>query len=170
LLRAAVAHAPGLTRFLQRQLPDAADAQDLLQELYLAVLKTPRSPLIRHPKAYLFTIAANLAHQHRERSRSRPPHIPLEEVPAEVFETAHAALQANTPESEAALAECITGLRHRLSELSPKIQAAVVWHHRDGYTCDEIAEKLSVVRHRVKKYLVRGLTHCRAAPGTPEFA
>jgi RNA polymerase sigma-70 factor (ECF subfamily) len=170
LLRAAVSYAPEITRFLERQIPAADDAEDLLQELYVAVLKMPRAPMIRHPKAYLFAIAANLVHQHWQRSKTRPPHVPLEDVPVEILESLHSAFGASTPESAVALAECVTALRERLSELSPKVQAAVVWHHRDGYTCDEIAEKLSVVRHRVKKYLVRGLTHCRSAPGALEFA
>jgi RNA polymerase sigma-70 factor (ECF subfamily) len=68
------------------------------------------------------------------------------------------------PESEALLAERLEYLGRRLSELSPKVQAAILWHHRDGYTCEEIGERLSVVRNRVKKYLGKGLAHCRGEP------
>jgi RNA polymerase sigma-70 factor (ECF subfamily) len=161
LLCAAVTHAHELTQFLKRQIPDAHDAQDLMQELYLAVLKSQPSAAIEHPKAYLFRIAVNLAHQHRERRRIRPPHVTLEEVPTEILCPPHSGSDANAPESEAALSQRLSALHERLNALSPKVQAAVIWRHRDGYTCDEIAEKLSVVRHRVKKYLVRGLTHCR---------
>ena len=64
------------------------------------------------------------------------------------------------------MAQRLESLRPRLSELSPTVQATVVWHHRDGYTCEEIASKLSVVTHCVKKYLVKGLAHCRMAPTT----
>jgi RNA polymerase sigma factor (sigma-70 family) len=163
LLRAAVTHAQELARFLRRQVSDAHDAEDLMQELYLALLRVPCSQAIHHPKAYLFRIAANLAHQHRERAKSRPPHITFDDVPAEAFQTADREFEQSLPESEAALSQGLSALQRRLSELSPKVQAAVLWHHRDGYTCDEIAERLSVVRHRVKKYLVKGLTHCRAA-------
>lgn len=163
LLRAAVAYAPELTRFIRGQLPDADDAQDLMQELYLALLKVQSWPAeIRHPKAYLFKIAANLAHQHRQRIKAQPRHVALEEVPAEVLEREHFAVEGNAPEAACALAERLAQLEDRLTQLSPKVQAAVVWHHRDGYTCDEISEKLSVVTHRVKKYLVRGLSYCRA--------
>jgi RNA polymerase sigma factor (sigma-70 family) len=161
LLRAAMAHAPELKRFLKRQVSDATDAQDLMQEVYLAVLKVPRSQTIRQPKAYLFSVASNLAHHHWQRRKGYPLHVRLDEVPAEFFQGAHPAFEVNPSESVAALAERLSHLGERLSELSPNVQAAVVWHHRDGYTCDEIAEKLSVVRHRVKKYLVRGLSHCR---------
>jgi isocitrate/isopropylmalate dehydrogenase len=63
LLPAAITYSAELRRFLQSQLPNPADAQDLLQELYLAVIKVQPGRDVRHVKAYLFTIAANLAHQ-----------------------------------------------------------------------------------------------------------
>jgi RNA polymerase sigma factor (sigma-70 family) len=171
LVCTAVAHASELARFFKSRVSDEHDAQDLMQELYLALLKIPGSQkVVRHPKAYLFTIAGNLLYQHWQRSKALPPHVKLDEVSTEVLHTAHATSEANVPESEAALSQQLLALHQRLSELSPKVQAAVVWHHRDGYTCDEIAEKLSVVTHRVKKYLVRGLNHCREVAAASEIA
>jgi RNA polymerase sigma factor (sigma-70 family) len=163
LLHAAMAHATDLGRFLRAQVADAHDAQDLMQELYLSILKLQRADGIRNVKAYLFTIAARLAYQHREQRKTQLGRIPLEELPTEALQAADTGSETNAPESAAALAERLEGLEHRLNELSPKVQAAIVWHHRDGYTCDEIAQRLSVVRHRVKKYLVKGLNHCRTS-------
>ncbi len=131
-----------------------------MQELYLAVLKAQPSHTISHPKAYLFTVAANLAHQHRQRKAARP-HIGLADVPVEVTRSAVFGLKENPPECAAALAQRISELGQRLSELPPKVRAAVIWHHRDEYTCGEIGEELSVVRHRVKKYLVKGMMSSR---------
>jgi RNA polymerase sigma factor (sigma-70 family) len=156
LLRAAVSLAPELRRYFKRRV--GHDAQDLLQELYLALLKIPGAqPVVRHPQAYLFTIAAHLVQQHWQRSEKRP--VCLEDVDSLVS-------PAVDPESAAISAERVEQLERKLSQLSAKVQAAVLLHHRDGYTCDEIGEKLSVVRHRVKKYLVRGLSHCRTLPAT----
>jgi hypothetical protein len=56
-LRAAATDACELTQFLNRQIPDTHDAQDLMQELYLALLKVPDCSTERQPKAYLFEIA-----------------------------------------------------------------------------------------------------------------
>jgi RNA polymerase sigma factor (sigma-70 family) len=163
LLRAAITHAGELTRFLASQGADVTEAQDLMQEVYLAVLKLKFPEAIRSPKAYLFTIAANLAHVHRLRRAAAPAHVPWDEALPEVH-TGHSAFEANVPESEALLAERLEHLGRRLSELSPKVQATILWHHRDGYTCEEIGERLSVVRNRVKKYLGKGLAHCRGEP------
>jgi DNA-directed RNA polymerase specialized sigma24 family protein len=41
------------------------------------------------------------------------------------------------------------------------VRNTILWHRRDGYTCDEIVEELSAATHRVKKHLVKGLAHCR---------
>jgi RNA polymerase sigma factor (sigma-70 family) len=162
-------HSLELARFLRSQIPNATDAQDLMQELYLAVLKVPCSQPIRHPKAYLYKIAANLAHQHRLRIKARPIHVALDEVSAQILLSAHPKLEANAPEAACALAEHVSQLGQRLGELSPKVQAVILWHHRDGYTCAEIGAKLSIAQHRVKKYLVKGLSHCRTASAVPEF-
>lgn len=168
LLCAALMHAQELTRFLAYQVSDARDGEDLMQEVYVSVLKLKYPETIRSPRAYLFKVAANLAHAHRLRRATSPRLIALEEAPPEVVHGALSSFEANAPESEAVLAQRLEELRDRLSELSPKVQAAILWHHRDGYTCEEIGEKLSVVRNRVKKYLGKGLAHCRstAAVGT----
>ena len=85
--------------------------------------------------------------------------------PAAVDETAlEGTLGFKVPESSALLSEQLNALAARLNELSPRVRDAILWHHRDGYTCDEVAEKLSAATHRVKKYLVKGLAHCRASP------
>jgi RNA polymerase sigma-70 factor (ECF subfamily) len=165
LLRTALVHAPALTRFLASQVSDVSEAQDLMQEVYLRILKLRDPESIRSPKAYLFTVAAKIAYEHRLRRDTRPLHYTFDNLPEELLrndtsngETA----DADPPLAAAALAERLHHLGARLSELSPKVQAAILWHHHDGYTCDEIAERLSVVTHRVKKYLTKGLAHCRA--------
>ena len=168
LLEAALVHATELGRFLRGRVADPNDAQDLLQELYLALLKLQHAEGIRNAKAYLFTVASRLVYQHHERNRTHPLRITLDEAPLEALQAAQSASDDNAPESAASLAERLQDLEQRLSELSPKVQAAMVWHLRDGYTCDEVAEKLSVVTHRVKKYLVKGLNHCRCPE--PELA
>jgi RNA polymerase sigma-70 factor (ECF subfamily) len=161
LLRAAMGLAPELTRYLRAKTPDAAEAQDLMQEVYLRLLKIQRPAEIENARAYLFKVAASVAYQHRLRHAAYPQHVTLDEA-TETLHVASLSCEPNATESAALLAERFSKVEQRLSELSPKVQAAILWHHRDGYTCDEIAEKLSVVTHRVKKYLVKGLTHCRA--------
>jgi RNA polymerase sigma factor (sigma-70 family) len=173
LLRTAIVHAPALTRFLASQVSDVTEAQDLMQEIYLRILKLRDSEAIRSPKAYLFTVAAKMAYEHRLRRDSRPLHFTFDSLPEEVLRTdtnIGETVDADPPLAAATLAERLQHLGARLSELSPKVQAAILWHHHDGYTCDEVAERLSVVTHRVKKYLVKGLAHCRTPSPALETA
>jgi len=163
LVQVAVAKAPDLMRFLRGQVRQPSEAQDLLQELYVRILKVKSLEEIRSPQAYLYRIAANLAFEHRRRCDDRPIHVTLDDIRHERQDTCASAPETNPLEAGAVTAQRLECLRVRLSELSPRVQAAVLWHHRDGYTCDEIARKLSVVTHRVKKYLAKGLAHCRGA-------
>jgi RNA polymerase sigma-70 factor (ECF subfamily) len=52
-------------------------------------------------------------------------------------------------------------LREVLAHLRPTHRAAVVLHYRDGLSCPEIAGRLGVSSHMVKKYLAQSLLHCR---------
>jgi RNA polymerase sigma-70 factor (ECF subfamily) len=48
-----------------------------------------------------------------------------------------------------------------LAQLSPKCRAAVVLQYRYGLSYEDIAERLDVSPHMVKKYLAQALAHCR---------
>lgn len=48
-----------------------------------------------------------------------------------------------------------------VAELSPKCREALYLRWRKGYRVDEIAQAMGLSRGMVKKYLARGLAHCR---------
>jgi RNA polymerase sigma factor (sigma-70 family) len=153
-------HGRPLLRFFISRLPNAADAPDLLQEVYLRILRIDRLDLIRSPEAYLFTIAAHLVHEHTLKHSKRPLHIALEDMPSVELGDIDSFAGA-TPEDSAVSADRVRRLERVLAQLSPKARAALVWHRRDGCTYDEIATKLGVSNNMVKKYLSQALAHCR---------
>jgi RNA polymerase sigma-70 factor (ECF subfamily) len=162
-LRGALILAPELTRYLMRKGADATDAQDLMQEVYVRILKIKSLQGIEQPRAYLYKVAACVAYEHRHHQTACPPHVTYDETTSEEADSVSPSFESNAPESAAAVAERLDTLAERLNQLSPRVRDAILWHHRDGYTCDEIAVKLSAATHRVKKYLVKGLAHCRKA-------
>jgi RNA polymerase sigma factor (sigma-70 family) len=161
-LRSVVArHGRPLMKFFVSRLPDSADAPDLVQEVYLRILRLERPDLIRCPEAYLFTIASNIAHEHGLKRSRQPPQITLEdaapdELPADIVAFATAA-----PEEAALQSDRIRRLEAVLSRLSPKARATLVWHRRDGQTYEEIGAQLGISRNMVKKYLSQALAQCR---------
>jgi RNA polymerase sigma factor (sigma-70 family) len=157
-------YAPQLRRFLAHQIPDAREAQDLMQEVYLRILTLKRPEGIRSPKAYLYRVAANIAWQHRLSCNTGPDWVPFEET-EEIHASLPDSLRTSDPEAAAELCERLDEVTQRLNPLPLRVRSALLWHYRDGYTCEEIGERLSVRRNRVKKYIARAMASCRASGG-----
>jgi len=54
-------HEPMLRAYLQKRFPALADVDDVVQEAHLRLLEARRTSVIASAKAYLFTIARNVA-------------------------------------------------------------------------------------------------------------
>lgn len=145
-----------LLRFLAVRLRNAGDAPDLAQEVYLRMLRVERHELIRNPEAYLFTVASHLLNEHTLRQTATPIVVDIGDVFAELRTIAE-----NDPSERADRQQRIEQLEHVIEGLSPKAQAALLLHRRDGYTLEEVAEHLGVSRAMAKKYLAKALVHCQ---------
>ena len=121
----------------------------------MRILRLKRTEYIRRPEQYLLRIAANLAFEHRLKQRNS-----LVDVVAEVPE--HVPAEELTLEDRLAAQQQVDELERVLEGLSPNVQAALIWHRRDGLTYAEIAQRLGVSSNMVKKYLQKGVAHCRA--------
>lgn len=148
--------ASALKAFFHRKVIRRGDVEDLTQEVYLRMLRVKDPDAIRNPEAYLFTVAANLAKEYAVAQRRS----------LEFLEAAQADFTAPVANLHATEQEVDTDLRLRrlekaLLELSPKCQAAVVMQLKHGLTYAEIGQRLGVSANMVKKYLSRGLAHCR---------
>jgi RNA polymerase sigma factor (sigma-70 family) len=152
-------NAPQLRRFLANQISDTREAQDLMQQIYLRILALKRPEQVRSPKAYLYRVAANIAYEHRLSSKAGPSWVPFEES-AELQASLSASSQSD-PETAAELCERLQEIAQRLQTLPPRFRAALLWHYRDGYTCDEIGQRLAIRRNRVKKYIAKAMARCR---------
>ncbi|WP_243041379.1 RNA polymerase sigma factor [Dyella sedimenti] len=146
-----------LNRYFLKRTAHAWDAQDLVQELYLRLLRTDRgSPeVIRNPEAYLFTVAANLVKEHAAKRQRNP--LGSDELDVVIDRLA-------TPcDAAAGIDRALR--RQRLADvigrLTPKCRAALVMHYRDELGYREIGERLDISTHMVKKYIVKALAACR---------
>lgn len=150
-------HGSRLRRFLASRLRSAAaDASDLVQEVFLRLLRIDRHETIRSSESYLFTIAFHVLHQHAMRRAATPETM---DVAALVEELASG--PDNDPVGRAETQQRLEALQGALQELSPKAQAVLLLHRRDGYSLEEIGTQLGVSRAMAAKYLAKALLHCR---------
>ena len=150
------AHRSALQAFFHLRLRTKSDAVDLVQEVYLRMLRVSNTDTIRNPEAYLFTVARNLLRENAVRDRHQAQSLPFEETDATrpLMEAPEFAAGVDTTRR-------VTRLHAVLGELSPKCFAAVVMQYRDELSYQEIADHLEVSPRMVKKYLTQALSHCR---------
>jgi RNA polymerase sigma factor (sigma-70 family) len=151
-----LAHRGALQAFFHRRLRAKSDAADLVQEVYLRMLRVRDTDSILDPEAYLFAVAGNLLKENAAAGRRRAHAADLEDADV-------AQLFAEVREFDTALdaARRVERLRVVLEELSPKCCAAVILQYRHELSYQEIADRLEVSPGMVKKYLTQALSHCR---------
>lgn len=150
-------HGQRLRRFLSARLRQAAaDVPDLVQEVYLRLLRVPSTESIRSPRAYLFTVALHVLHQHKLSLASAPEVVDVADVLSE--------LETRVGENPAARAEAhdeLERFERVLSQLPPIKYTVFVLHRQYGFAREEIAARLGISLPMVKKHLAQALAHCR---------
>lgn len=159
----AASHGPQLHRFLLARVRNTADVPDIVQDVYLRMLRIPHVESIRSPEAYLFTVAQHVLQQYTLRQAQIPPLIDL----AEMLEPPRARPDAD-PVLEMDAQQCLEDLQQALDLFTPKVRATFMLHRRDGLSFDEIGIRLGISRPMVKKNLVRALMQFRRKLGTAE--
>lgn len=145
-----------LHRFLRRRVAKVEDVGDLVQEVYLRMMRLQKTEMVRNPLAYIYGIASNVAREFYMRERHRR------------IEFDSAAAQAALDESVSASVDRTGGFSERqveeaLASLSANRLAVLLLERRDGLSIEEIAARLGLSVHTVKKYSVEALAHVRAS-------
>jgi RNA polymerase sigma factor (sigma-70 family) len=153
----ATQHGRKLRRYLAARLRNAADVPDLVQEVFLRLLRVERHESIRNPEAYVMTVAGHVLHQHTLRLATLPRTVDAIEVIADL----QGAIDTD-PVAQLDARRRLEQLDLALSQMKPNVHATFVLHRRDGLTLEEIGKQLGVSRPMVKKYLTQALVQCRA--------
>src|SRR5690348_3014539 len=125
-----------LRRFLSLRLRNVHDVPDLAQEVFLRLLRVERHETIRNPEAYLFTVASHVIHQHTLRRASEPISVDITEALAELQTS-----DSEDPTSRAESAQRVEAFEATLSQLPPRVAAALVLQRIGGFTVQEIADR-----------------------------
>jgi len=157
-------HGRSLRRFLASRLRNAAaDVPDLVQEVFLRLLRIQRHETIRSPEAYLITIANHVLHQHALRQSARPEPVDVMDALSELQSGAEI-----DPAAQVETQQRVAQLERALRQLSPKARTALILHRRDGFSLEEIGAQLGISRAMAKKYLAQALSHCRRRIPKPD--
>lgn len=150
------AHRGALQAFFHRHLRTKSDAADLVQEVYLRMLRVTDTDAIRNPEAYLFTVAANLLRENAVKDRRQAEGTSIDDADAPQL-----VAQLMGFDTALDITRRVARLHEVLEQLPAKCCAAVIlqYHHELSY--EEIAARLEVSPRMVKKYLTQALIHCR---------
>lgn len=142
-------HKDELKRFLAHRAAIAAEADDLLQDVFLRVVaQGPDFCSIANPRAWLFQVARNLL---ADRLRLSKEQVPLPDD-----------LQAESP-SEPAPVDLLTHCLPRvLSELSAEDREAIVLCEIQGLTQKSLAQRLGLSLPAAKSRVQRARQRLRA--------
>lgn len=147
-----------LRRFFGSRLRNRADAPDLVQEVFLRLMRIDHQESIRSPEAYLFTVANHVLYQHSLRESAVPPKVDISEVLGELQISS-----GDDPLSRVDAQQRLRRLENTLANLPPKLSTTLLLHRFRGVPISDIAKQLGVSRPAAKKYLAKALTHCRDA-------
>ncbi|MBD3730684.1 MAG: sigma-70 family RNA polymerase sigma factor [Sphingomonadales bacterium] len=158
------AHRGELLRFLAARCGDAAEAEDLIQDLWFKAGAQPATP-VANPRAYLFRMANNLVlDQRRARRRAMARDrgwLEADGIPAHAVQDradpAEPTDEALAREQEAAL------VRQAIADLPPGARRALEMFRIEGRSHAEIAQELGISRSGVEKNLARAMKMLRAA-------
>ena len=145
-----------LQRFLAPRVRNLADIPDIVQEVFLRMLRIPDQEAIRSPEAYLFVVAQHVAQQHAMHESRTPPSVDITQMLSELTAAADA-----DPQLQASSQQSLEALDRALQRFSPKVRATFILNRHYGMTLEEISAHMGISVAMAKKYLTKALVKIR---------
>ena len=144
-----------LKKFLKRFLYQDQDIEDVVQETYIKACNAERIKDIEHPKAYLFSIAKNLAlNELGRKSRKMTDFI-------EECEAANMAEPSESLEEHMQAEESVALYCQAASLLPERCRRVYLLRKVHGLSHKEIADHLEISLSAVAKHLTKGMLSCQ---------
>lgn len=150
----AKSHGRKLRQYLAVRMRNAAvDVPDLMQEVYLRLLRLDNHEAIRNSQAYLYTVASHVLRQHALRKVATGAVADVEDELEEL------SLLDNDPASELEVEERYERIGARLKQAAPRAYATLVLHRWHGVPLAAISKRFGVSYSMTKKYLATALNY-----------
>jgi len=149
-------HSTFIRKYLRRFFRQKQDIEDVAQEAFLRAYIAEQNKDIEEPKAFLFSIAKNVA-LNKLSAKSA-------EITDYIADLAPSVVLQSEPSAEAdAESQQTLGLYcEAVAALPQKCREAYLLRKVHGLGHDEIAKRMGVSLSSVEKYLLKGILACRA--------
>lgn len=151
-----------LHRYFGRRVPDAADVEDLVQEVFARIVSRDSEQPVRHLAGYVYQTAASvLADRARRRQvRQADAHIS--------FDTELHGDRDLDPERILGGKEDLRVATAALLSLPERTRTVFVLHRLEGLRCREVAVQLGISVSAVEKHMTRAIRHLSLAVGAAD--
>jgi RNA polymerase sigma-70 factor (ECF subfamily) len=147
-------HEAALRAYLRAQFPRLQDSDDVIQETYTRLLREKDAGRLRHPRAFLFTAARNVALDLFRRRRTAGADAVTHWDAANVVEERPDAAEAlNQRQELELLAEAVRTLPERCRQV-------IMLRYLKGHSYKEIAALLAISPETVKTHMAKGVLRC----------
>lgn len=140
----------------------AADLDDVAQEVFLRLLRYSNDAVVEYPQSYLFRIATNVVNEWRERARNSLPHddVWLDDLQIEP-----------EAEPESSVEQDLVGeyVRRAVRRLPPRQREVLLLHIREDLTYKQIAVKLKLTPRVVRRDIARAYADLRGELSASEM-
>jgi len=148
-----------LRRFFERRLRHSPDPDDLVQEVFVRLVRQGNMNAVQHLDGYVFQIAANVLRDHARRWSIRAEEaraVQIEEVDPE---------GGFSPERVLLGKEALEQLIGALQEMPEKTQIIFALYHFETVPQVDIARRLKIPISTVEKHMSRANAHLLARMG-----
>ena len=142
-----------LTRYFQRRLPDSNDVDDLVQEVFLRIVRRGNSQDLDRFEGYVFETAASVIKDRfrRRRTRMSASHVPFEP-------DLHGQTDVS-PEQTVLAREALRSTTRAIMALPERTRTIFVLRRLEGLSHPEIARRLGLSLSAVEKHIQRAAKH-----------
>ncbi|MBO9708898.1 MAG: RNA polymerase sigma factor [Caulobacter sp.] len=145
-----------LSRYFARSVRDLSEVEDLVQEVFLRIVRRGDYEQLEHLDGYIFETAASVLKDHfrQGQARRRDRHVEFES-------DRHG---ASTPGAEATLTsrESLEAAIQTLMVLPQRTRTVFVMRRLEGLSYREIAARMGISVSGVEKHMVRAVQHLLA--------
>lgn len=155
---------PDLVRFLARRLGDFAQAEDLVQDLWVKLAQRPKGAIEpQNLRAFAFHAAAGLLANHKQKLAVRA------RLRTETLDVLWQVTDEETPEDHILGDQALVRMEAAINALPERTREILHWRRIEGQTQREISSRLGISQTAVEKHMRKAVAALALAAAMDDF-